>query len=320
MSLMVDQTEKTWQKQILGPLGFDARIFGDIVMPGNVLGPIQKCICDELEIPAVPVINVASHDTASAIAGIPLVDKDKQWAFISLGTWAIYGVETDRQYLDEEVFESGFANQGGCEGKTNFVDLFTGLWVIQQCYERWCKDADKKIGWDAVVSAAENAKSGQAFLDLDSPKFAQPNANMPQQIQQYCRDTGQTAVEGMGEIARCVFESLVLKFKICNANVKKFTGKDIELIHVVGGGSKNRLLCQWTADAIGVPVKAGPAETTSVGNLLIQLKGMGEIESLDEGRALSGRSSKTKEYIPGSSTDVWDTYLKRYQKILLDNN
>lgn len=316
MSLLVNQTDKTWQKDIIRPLGFDESIFSDIVMPGSVLGNIQKSICDELEIPSIPVINVASHDTASAIAGIPLVDKDKEWAFISLGTWAIFGIETDRQYISKEVFESGFANQGGCEGKTNFVDLFTGLWVIQQCYERWCKDADKKIGWDAVVAAAENAQGGRAFIDLDSPKFAQPNTNMPKEIQQFCKETGQDVVEGMGEIARCVFESLVLKFKNCHANVKKFTGKDIELLHVVGGGSKNKLLCQWTADALGVVVKAGPAETTSVGNLLMQLKGMGEIANLDEGRMLSGRSSETKEYLPADNKGTWDKYSERYKKII----
>lgn len=311
MSLMVDQDGKTWQKGILNPLGIRQDLFCPMVMPGNVLGNLSQSICDEFEVPSIPVINVASHDTASAIAGVPLTQTEKDWAFISLGTWAIYGVETDQQYLSRDVFEAGFANQGGCEGKTNFVNLFTGLWVIQQCYERWCKDTGKKIGWDAVVSAAEAADGGKAFINLDAPEFAQPNTNMPLEIQKYCGRNNQTTPEGMGEVARCVFESLVLKFKNCHEDVERFTGKKIQLLHVFGGGSKNRLLCQWAADALGVPVMAGPAETTSVGNLLIQMKAMGEIDSLSDGRRISGLSATPEEYTPNSRAK-WDEYYGRY--------
>lgn len=312
MSLMVDQKNKTWQQDILKPLGIRQDLFCPMVMPGNVLGNVSKSICDEFEVPSVPLINVASHDTASAIAGVPLAQVDKEWAFISLGTWAIYGIETDEQYISEDVFKSGFANQGGCEGKTNFVNLFTGLWVIQQCYERWCKDAGSKVGWDTVVSVAETADGGKAFIDLDAPEFAQPNPNMPRRIQKYCADSGQNVPDSIGEIARCVFESLVLKFKQCHIDIEKFTGLGIELLHVVGGGSKNRLLCQWTADALGVPVMAGPAETTSVGNLLIQMKATGAIDSLVQGRQISGRSASPIEYLPVRDTR-WDDYYDRYR-------
>ena len=315
MSLMADQKNKKWQDEIIRPLGIDEKLFCPMVMPGNVMGNIQKSICEEFEVPSIPVINVASHDTASAVAGVPLTSKGKEWAFISLGTWAIYGVETDEQYISEEVFRSGFANQGGCEGKTNFVNLFTGLWVIQQCYERWCKDAGEKIGWDRVIAAVQKAAGGKAFINLDSPDFAQPNPNMPKQIMRYCANTGQGVPEGMGEIARCVYESLVMKFIKCHGDVKKFTGKTVELLHLFGGGSKNRLLCQWTADALGVPVLAGPAETTSVGNLLIQLKGTGEIKSLAEGREISGRSAALQEYLPGKGSDIWSEYYRRYEQL-----
>jgi len=280
-------------------------------MPGNVLGNLSQKICNEFEVPSIPVVNVASHDTASAIAGIPLRISGDDWAFISLGTWAIYGVETEEQYISREVFESGFANQGGCEGKTNFVNLFTGLWVIQQCYERWCKDAGKKIGWNTVVSEAEKARSGKVFIDLDAPEFAQPNPNMPLEIQKYCQKNGQEVPEGIGEISRCIFESLVLKFKQCYCDVQRFTGKKTRVLYLVGGGSKNKLLCQWTADALGIPVMAGPAETTSVGNLLLQLKASKEIDSLDDGRRIAGASADSKEYLP-SDSEKWDEYYNRY--------
>ena len=169
MSLMVDQEHKVWHREMLAQLGIREDIFCPIVMPGNVLGNLSQSVCNEFEVPSIPVINVASHDTASAIAGIPLIRAGNDWDFISLGSWAIYGMETDSQYISREVFDSGFANQGGCDGKTNFVNLFTGLWVIQQCYERWCKDAGKKIGWDTVVAEAENTSGGKAFIDLDAP-------------------------------------------------------------------------------------------------------------------------------------------------------
>ena len=311
MSLMVDQQRKVWQKEILEPLGIRQDLFCRMVMPGNVLGNLSQSICDELEVPSIPVINVASHDTASAIAGIPLATAEDNWAFISLGSWAIYGVETDAQYISREVFESGFANQGGCEGKTNFVNLFTGLWVIQQCYERWCKDAGKKIGWDSVVAEAEQANGGIAFIDLDAPEFAQPNTNMPLEIQKYCRTNKQTVPEGIGEISRCIFESMVLKFRRCFYDVKRFTGKDTRTLYLVGGGSKNKLICQWTADALGIQVLAGPAETTSVGNLLLQLKATGEIDSLNEGRRIAAASATQKEYLP-NDTAKWDAYDTRY--------
>ncbi len=314
MSLLVDQSSKAWQKQIIEPLGINKDLFCDIVMPGNTLGNMQKCICDDFEVRSIPVINVASHDTASAIAGIPIAKQDKNWAFISLGTWAIFGIETDRQYVSEEVFASGLANQGGCEGKTNFVDLFTGLWLIQQCYDKWCRDAGRKVGWEAVDEAAKSVQGGKAFIDLDAPDFAQPNPNMPRQIQQYCAETNQAVPNGMGEIARCVFESLILKFRRCRDNVERFADKKIDLLHVVGGGSKSRLLCQWTADALGIPVMAGPAETTSVGNLLMQLKGTGEISSLTEGREISASSSTPKEYYP-SGSDIWAEYALRSSRI-----
>lgn len=313
MTLMVDQQTKTWQKDILGPLGIPERLFTKPVLPGTVLGPMQQSICTEFEVPAVPVVAVASHDTASAIAGTPLSRTDVDWAFISLGTWAIFGIETDTPYISEEVFRFGFGNQGGCAGKTNFVNLHTGLWVIQQCYERWCKEAGRKIGWDAVVEAARAARGGIAFIPLDAAEFAQPNPNMPKVIQRYCADRSLAVPEGMGEIARCVYESLVLKFRDCFENVRRFTGRDIGLIHLFGGGSRNALLCQWTADALGVPVIAGPAETTSVGNLIMQMLGTGEISSLADGRAISGRSAQPVEYLPQDKA-LWDDYYEQYLK------
>jgi sugar (pentulose or hexulose) kinase len=309
---MVDQTGKKWEKGIWDPLHFPATLFRDLIMPGTKIGNVQKLVSDELGIPQVPVISVATHDTASAIAGVPL-SGEKNWAFLSLGTWAILGTEGDKVYKDEKTFETGFANQGGCEGKTNFVNLFTGLWVIQQCYARWNEEAGKKIGWDAVSESVEKSAGGRAFIDLDAGEFAQPSPNMPAVIQEYCKKKGMPAPNGMGEIAKCVYESLVLKVKKHYEEMKRLTGTESETLYVVGGGSKSDMLCQWLSDALKIHIKAGPAETTSVGNVLMQMKGMGDIASLNEGRVISAQSAVITEFdVKGDTrwTEYYDTFLK----------
>lgn len=322
MTLMVDQKNKKWEKEFINRLELPDKLFGELLMPGTQIAGIQKRVLEELEVPALSVIGVATHDTSSAIAGVPLSTKEDNWAFLSLGTWAIFGVESDVAYLDERTFSTGLGNQGGCEGKNNFVNLFTGLWVIQQCYERWNYEAGEKIGWDAVVKAVEQAQnsmsSERAFIDPDAPEFAQPNSNMPHVVQEYCKKRGMPVPQGMGEIATCIFESLVLKIKKCFHDVQSITGKEIEILHVFGGGSKNRVLCQWIADALKVQVKAGPAETTSVGNVLMQMKGNGVISSLSEGRVISAKSaeSETIEYYQKGDVGKWEQYYEKYMKIL----
>lgn len=313
MSLMVDQAQKTWQYELIDRLGFPRSIFADLIQPGTRIGRIQKRMCDEYNIPSIPVIAVASHDTASAIAGVPLQSKDRDWAYLSFGTWAIMGVETDLIYTDRKTFESGFGNQGGCEGKNNLNNCVTGLWVIQQCYEKWKNDDTGIERWDDVVYMASRAKGGIAFIDLDALEFAQPNPNMPKAVVEYCRKRGHNLPENAGEIARCVYESLVLKMKSCFEDMQEITNKQYTLMHIFGGGAKNKLLCQWIADALGIPIKAGPAETTSVGNLLMQMKGTGEISSLAEGREISARSFTLTEYEP-KDQKVWAEYYMRYSK------
>jgi sugar (pentulose or hexulose) kinase len=314
MTLMVDQSGKVWAKGIWERLKFPPQFFKDLMMPGTKIGGIRRLVTDELDVPSVPVIGVATHDTASAIAGVPL-SGEKHWAFLSFGTWAILGVEGDKVYKDERTYASGFANQGGCDGKTNFVNLFSGLWVIQQCYERWNSEAGKKIGWDSVIDSVKGAKGGIAFIDLDSVDFAQPNPNMPLLIQEYCKKHGMPAPDGMGEIARCVYESLILKVKKHFEEMKSLTGSEIETLYVFGGGSKSAVVCQWLADALKVHIKSGPAETTSVGNVLMQMKGMGDISSLNEGRVISAQSAVITEYDDAGDAR-WEQYYAPFLKAI----
>ena len=313
MTLLIDQVNRDWQWQIIDSLKLPKCLFQEILHPGEVIGTVQTRVSEELRIPQVPVIAVATHDTASAIAGISLPD-DGSAAYLSLGTWGILGIETDDISIDEKLFASGFGYQGGCEGKTNLLNLFTGLWVIQQCYECWNREAGKKIGWDAVMDAAVAAEGGKAFIDLDAADFVEPNPDMPGVIQKYCGKTGQGIPEGMGEIARCVYESLTLTIRKHFNFISDMSGRKMDKLSVVGGGSLNKVLCQWMADAIGIQVKAGPAETTSLGNILMQMRGMGDINSIKEGREIASLSGESSVYNPGER-GTWDEYSKKYERI-----
>ena len=313
MTLLIDQVNRDWQWRIVEKLGLQRCLFQEIVFPGTKIGPVQKRVSDELQIPQVPVVAVATHDTASAIAGISL-PSEREAGFLSLGTWGIIGLETEDIVLDEKTFASGFGYQGGCDGKTNLINLFTGLWVIQQCYDCWNKAEGRKIGWDAVMDAVSAAEGGKAFIDLDAPDFVEPNPDMPGTIQKYCENTGQEVPQGMGEIARCVYESLTLTIRRHFKTAGGISGKDMDTLVVVGGGSLNKVLCQWISDALRAEVRAGPAETTSIGNILLQMKGLGDISSLEEGRVIVANSSESSVYVPKEG-GVWDEYGREFDKI-----
>ncbi|MBM3701464.1 MAG: rhamnulokinase [Actinobacteria bacterium] len=314
-SIMYNQKEKKWEDRIFDKLGLTKDIFPEIIMPGEKIGSISGDVCTELEIETMLVIAPVTHDTPSAVAGIPVADKNKNWAFISMGTWCIIGQETKSPIINDETMKAGFSNEGGAEGLNLFVKNITGLWIIQQCRERWIKDEGSDISWDEIVKMSFSAEAFKSFIDVDDPVFSKPQVDMPKVLQEYCKNRGQNIPEGIGEISRCIYESLAMKFRHDLDALEKLTGDKIELLHLVGGGIQNKLLCQWTADVTGSPVVAGPTETTSVGNLLMQLKGTGEIKTLEEGRKISLASSKVTSYQP-KDKNRWDEAYSRYLKML----
>ncbi len=314
MSLLVDQENRKWQKKLIEQIGISERLFLEMRTPGTLLGNLNKELCRRLAIPQVPVVSVASHDTASAIAGVPLSGHQKDWAFISLGTWALFGKETQSVNTDRAVFEAGFGTQGGVEGKNNLINMITGLWIIQQCRECWNREQRKQVSWDEIVLAAQKACGGKGFIDVQDSAFVLANPNMPGAVGDFCAARGQYRPQSMGEVARVVFESMVLKFKDCQEKLTELTEHAPRVLHVFGGGVKNKLLCQWMADAMGVQVMAGPVETTSVGNLLMQMKALGDIKSLHEGRAISAASSQIAQYDPKEGTD-WNARFLEYKKL-----
>jgi rhamnulokinase len=314
-TILYNQTEKRWEPKILDTLDFPRSLFTEVILPGTRVGALQESVRAELEVPAIPVIAPATHDTASAVAAVPVALQDRAWAFLSLGTWGVAGIETAKPVVSEAVFQSGWGNEGNAAGGTFLADNITGLWVVQQCREKWMKEAGREIGWDEIVQAALRAEAFQAFIDVDEPRFGSPQPDMPRVIADYCRQKGQKAPEGLGPMARAVYESLVMKFRYRLEQAADFSGNRIDIVHMVGGGTQNVPLCQWTADATGIPVLAGPTEATAAGNLIMQLKGAGEIDSLEEGRELVRRSSRLREHEPADKAP-WDQAYGRYLKLL----
>jgi rhamnulokinase len=316
MALICDQKAKTWEKRILSRLGIPDSFLGEIVMPGDMIGPIQKQVCDELAVRALPVVAPATHDTASAVTGMPVVDTSKHWAFISMGTWSIAGVETPKPIVTDAAFESGYGNNAIADGRNMLVNYITGLWIIQQCREKWVAEAGTDVSWDEIVRRSEAAGPAGAYINVDDAAFALPQADMPGVVVAMCQKSGQKLENSIGAVARCVYESGVLKYRANLETLEKLTGRKLDVLHIVGGGVQNRTLCQWIADSLGIPVMAGPTETTSVGNLLMQLKSTGEISTLEQGREISLRSSEVTCYQPKSRAH-WDDAFGKFRKLAL---
>ncbi len=312
---MCSPFENKWEYQILDKLNFPRDIFCQIVYPGTKIGEIKKNICDELAINPISVIAPATHDTPSAIAGIPTTDKTKNKVFISIGTWGIIIIEMDKPNISKEVFESGFANEAGVEGKMLLFKNFIGMWLIQQSKNRWLKDSKEDISWDDIMNIAANTPSIGSFIDVDAQDFVLAQTDMPETIRRFCSRTGQKMPQSMGDVARVIYESLALKIKHNLITLENITKNKFEFIHMVGGGTKDKLFCQWVADATGLPVYSGPTETTSIGNLIMQLKASGELKTLEEGRQISLNSSKVENYIP-QNIQRWDEKYQKYLKIL----
>ncbi|MBN2073790.1 MAG: rhamnulokinase [Actinobacteria bacterium] len=313
---LYNQKEGRLEDSLLKMLGFKKEIFCPIVYPGNVVGILPEDVKKDISISGrINVVATAAHDTASAVAGIPVSKISDDWAFISMGTWCIIGIETDVPLISKAIFKQSFLNEAGAEGTNIFVKNINGLWVIQQCRQRWIKDLDKNISWDEIVAEAKGAGPFRCFIDIEKPEFARTQPDMPMLVMDYCRETSQPVPETIGQVARCIYEGLALKFRYCLALLENFSARKIRVLHLVGGGTQNSLLCQFVADSTGIPVIAGPAETASAGNLIMQLKADGEINSLKEGREISLNSSKVTEYLPGDAS-LWAEAYQKYLKIV----
>lgn len=310
-----NQADRRWEERILDRLGIPRGIFAPTALPGTRIGALSAALQSELGVGPVEVIAPATHDTASAVAGIPARVSDPAWAFVSIGTWGVVGRETGKPILERAVLDTGWGNEGGPDGRCFLAANVAGLWPAQQCRRRWIVERGTNISWEEIVRASLAAPALRTIIDIDDPGFSPVHPDMPAVLAAYCRSHALPVPQGMGAMARCLFESLALKFRHRLEELERLTGGRVALVRMVGGGTQNETLCQWTADASGIPVEAGPVETTVAGNLLMQLRGTGEIESVAQGREIVAASCESRRYEPGGKAP-WDEAYARLLDLL----
>ncbi len=303
--------DRRWAIGLLDGLGIPREIFPPLVEPGTVLGPLRADVAAEVGLPgSVPVIAVGCHDTASAVAAIPGLDAHS--AYISSGTWSLMGVEVAAPIITERSLAGNFTNEGGVAGTIRLLKNIAGLWLVQECRRQWqCEGADH--GWDDLLDQAARAEPFRAVIDPDAPEFLSP-PDMPAAIRAACVRGGQKPPETIGAVIRCCLESLALRYRATLDELEQLVGRQLDTIRIVGGGSQNRLLCQFTADACGVPVVAGPVEAAALGNLMMQAVAAGELDGVVAGRAAVAASVRLKTYEPRSS-GAWEEGLARLRAV-----
>jgi rhamnulokinase len=312
-SQMLDPHTRSWAYELVQVFELPSNILGTLVQPGTVLGPLRPSIVSETGINAAPVIAPASHDTASAIVAVPAsVDS---WAYISSGTWSLMGVELNQPLVGEAALQANFTNEGGVGGTTRFLKNIMGLWLVQECRRAW-ERAGTTYSYDDLMCRAETAPAFASLVNPNDPSFILP-ANMPAALADFCCRTGQPAPDGIGGTVRCALESLALCYRWVLDRLEELTGQRAEVIHIVGGGSQNKLLNQFTADACNRPVLAGPVEATAVGNILVQALGIGVLGSLADAREVVRRSFEVQTFTP-RQPDAWQAPYERFRKFLSD--
>ncbi|MER3410692.1 MAG: rhamnulokinase [Thermoleophilia bacterium] len=306
----LDLRQGAWARDLLAALGIPAAIFPQLVPPGARLGPLREDVAEETRLDRAEVVAPATHDTASAVAAVPF--RQQGSAYVSAGTWSLVGVERLQPAIDERTFAANLTNEGGVGGTVRLLRNVTGLWLLHECRRTWAEEG-REWGYEELLALAEEAAPLRSLVDPDHPSFVPPG-DMPARIRSFCAATGQPVPETPGEVVRCALESVILGQRRALELLRAAAGADPAEVHVVGGGARNRLLCQWTADAAGLPVLAGPEEATLVGNACVQAMGLGELTSLAEAREVVRLSFPPLVYEPGAQ-DPWDDAYGRLQEM-----
>lgn len=300
-SQMLDMKEKCFSRRILNAFGINENLFPTLKKSATVSG----------EYNGIKVISVAGHDTQCAVAAMPKT-KDEP-AFLSCGTWSLIGCETDSPIVNEKSKALEISNELGANGKINFLKNISGLWLIQEM-RRNLAETDRKYSYNELELQARGCEPFRSFIDPDYLEFALPG-KLPEKIKSYCLRTDQPVPETVGQLVRCVYESLALKYRLALEQISECTGKNFEVLHLFGGGTKDEFLCTLTAQSLGIPVIAGPTEATALGNIVLQLIALGEISNIDEGRKIIAESEKVKTY-QKPRTSEWDEAYKRFSHII----
>ena len=300
-SQFMDMRTGQWSKAVLEGLSLPADIMPKIIDPGTVVGCLSDEIQSELGCGPIPVIAIGSHDTASAVAAVPAVG-DANWAYLSSGTWSLMGVEVPQAIVNDKTFQYEFTNEGGVEKTIRLLKNIMGLWPVQECRRQWqCEGAD--LSYAEMAALAQKAEPFARRIDVDDGGFLAPG-DMPKRINDYLVGTGQEPIDDKGQMVRSILENLALKYRSRMKAIEDVTESEIDVMHIVGGGIQNELLCQFTANALDKKVVTGPIEATASGNVLMQAIATGQIKSLAEGRRIVRRSFELKEYQP-QETEAW---------------
>jgi rhamnulokinase len=301
-----DPRAQAWAVDVLERVGIPPRLFPDVVPPATVLGDLRPEVAERTRLRRAVVVAPATHDTGSAVAAVPFQTPGA--AYVSAGTWSLVGLELAEPLIDDRTFAANLTNEGGVGGTFRLLRNVTGLWLLHECRRTWALEG---VEWsfEELVAMAEQAAPLRCLVDPDDPSFGPPG-DMPARIRTFCARTGQDAPESAGEVVRCALESIALG----HARVLDLLGSTPPELHVVGGGARNRLLCQWTADATGLPVLAGPEEATEVGNLAVQALALGELGSLEDARRLVRASFPLTTYEPAGG-DAWDDARARFDAL-----
>jgi rhamnulokinase len=293
-SQMLNAADKNWDETIINKLKIPQNIFPKIVMPGTKIGKLKSENQQKTKLTNIDVIAVGSHDTASAIASVPV--SQNNWAYLSSGTWSLIGIEVEEPIINDTSFKNSFTNEGGIEGTIRYLKNTMGLWILEQSKKIWEKQGIKYT-YSELFELALKEKPFVSIINPDDQSFLNPH-NMLIAIKEYCKKTNQAVPETQGQFVRSILESLALKYKFLIEKINEQIGVPIQVLHIIGGGSQNELLNQFTANSLGIKVIAGPVEATAIGNILMQAIAKGKINNLSEGRSIIKNSFSLKEYNP----------------------
>jgi rhamnulokinase len=305
---LYDVRRREWATDLAQRLGLPASVLPPLRDAGTVVGPLLPEVGELVGAPGVPVVAVGSHDTASAVVGVPAVP-DESFAYISSGTWSLVGLELEEPVLTEEARRADFTNEGGVDGTVRFLKNVMGLWVLSECLRSWADRRIREATLPALLAGAADAPALRTVVDINDARLLAPGTAgdpMPARVQRLAEEAGEPVPHSPVEITRCVLDSLALAYRRHVRNAARLAGREIDVVHVVGGGSQNALLCQLTADALGVPVLAGPAEAAALGNGLVQARALGaDLPGLPAMRALIRHTHELLRYEPETGAD-WD--------------
>ena len=300
-SQMLSPIDKKWSKKVLDTFGISESLFSEVCPSATINGDYE----------GTPVVSVAGHDTQCAVAAMPTDSENA--AFLSCGTWSLIGCELDAPVMTKESNALELSNEVGANGKINFLKNISGLWLIQETRRDLAK-TDRKYSYNELEMLARDSESFRSFIDPDAPELS-AHGNLPDKIRAYCKNTNQPVPETVGQVVRCIYESLALKYRLALEQIAECTGKKFDVLHLMGGGTKDGFLCELASQSLGIPVVAGPIEATALGNIVLQLIALGEIRSIDEGRKIIAETEKVKTYNQAHTPD-WDEAYERFCNII----